>query len=534
MRLKVSGLRLKLDQPLAVLQSRAAEVLRVPPVQVKDLKITRESVDARRREIFLVYTVEVTVADHLLEKKRLIPGSQVQLATHTGKRVVKRGTEKMPYPPVVVGAGPAGLFAALTLAVWGYIPLLLERGRDVERRTEDVKRFWEQGIPDHRSNVQFGEGGAGTFSDGKLTTRIKDARVAVVLKQLIAAGAPPEIAYRHKPHLGTDKLKDIVKALREKIISLGGRVYFESQVTDIVTRHNRVEAVTVNGEQEVKTSAVVLAIGHSARDTYAMLCEKVDMEQKPFALGVRIEHPQQLIDRGQYGDYAGHPRLGPADYYLTYRDRESGRSAYTFCMCPGGYVVAGASEPDTVVTNGMSESRRDSGIANSAVVVTVDEKDFSGDHVLAGVELQQQLERSAFILGGGNYFAPTQRVEDFFADRTGDLAITVRPTYKPGVTPANFNECLPKELTETLARALKAFDKKIPGFAGDDIPLTGVETRTSAPVRILRDRDTQAVNVMGLYPAGEGAGYAGGIVSAAVDGVRVAENIIQRFAPPGD
>lgn len=290
--------------------------------------------------------------------------------------------------------------------------------------------------------------------------------------------------------------------------------------------------MVINEKQEIKTEAAVLAIGHSARDTYAMLCEKVDMEQKPFAVGLRIEHPQQLIDKVQYGEFAGHSRLGPAGYHLTYRDKLTGRSVYTFCMCPGGYVVAGASEPDTVVTNGMSESGRDSGIANSAVVVTVDGKDFPSNHILAGVELQRQLEGKAFQLGGNNYHAPTQRVEDFLANRIGEVAASVSTSYRPGVKPANFHECLPEEIAETLARAIQDFNRKIPGFAGGDIPLTGVETRTSAPVRILRNADTQSVSLEGLYPAGEGAGYAGGIISAAVDGVRVAENIIQKYAPP--
>jgi len=530
MKIKISDLRLKIDEPKEKLQELAAKKLGIAPERILQLIIKKESVDARRREITFVYTVEIEIAEGTLD--HLPQDAKLSLVQDNKPKNIQHGNETLNYPPVVVGAGPAGLFAALLLAQEGYKPLLLERGNNVDKRTEDVKKFWQEGIIDTQSNVQFGEGGAGTFSDGKLTTRIKDPRVEVVLRELISAGAPEEIAYQQKPHVGTDHLKDIVKEIRSKIISLGGQVRFLSQVTDLTLQQDQVVGIVVNDEVEIPADTVVLAIGHSARDTYSMLSEKISMEHKPFAIGVRIEHPQQLIDKVQYGAYAHHPRLGPADYHLTYRDKETGRSAYTFCMCPGGYVVAGASEPNTVVTNGMSEAARDSGIANSALVVTVDTRDFSSDHILAGLEFQRYWEQQAFQLGGANYHAPCQSVEDFLTGRVGHLSQTVKSTYNPGVTSADLNKCLPGEIAAVIKRALLDFDRKIPGFAAKEAPLTGVETRTSSPVRLLRDKETQAVNITGLYPAGEGAGYAGGIMSAAVDGVRVAENIINKYSLP--
>ena len=379
----------------------------------------------------------------------------------------------------------------------------------------------------------FGEGGAGTFSDGKLTTRIKDPRVRYVLEEMVDAGAPQEIMYLNKPHVGTDILRTMVKKLREKIIKQGGDIYFDAQLTDLTVFQGRVGEIKVEGHINLPVQALVLAIGHSARDTYRMLEGKdVAMEAKAFAIGVRVEHPQDFIDRAQYGSLAGHPKLGAADYSLAYQDKERGRGAYSFCMCPGGYVVGAASEPGGVVTNGMSENARDSKHANSALVVSVNADDF-GEGPLKGIDFQRKWEKAAYETGGGDFHAPVQRITDFLADREStDLDGIVVPTYRPGVKPANLRECLPKEVGEVLGDAIKHWDKKIKGFAHAQAVMTGVETRTSAPLRILRNNDMESVNTEGLYPVGEGAGYAGGIVSAAVDGLKAADNIIKKYREP--
>lgn len=431
--------------------------------------------------------------------------------------------------PVVVGFGPAGMFAGLVLARHGYCPLILERGFDVERRKAEIEAFWRTGRLNPESNVQFGEGGAGTFSDGKLTTRINDSKMADVLKAFVEAGAPPEILYLQKPHIGTDILCRVVQNIRKKIISLGGEVRFGALVTEVEHRDGKIAAVVVNGEERIKTSVVMFGIGHSARDTYRMLCEKnFAMQAKPFAIGVRIEHPQELIDKAQYGEFAGDKRLPVADYALTYQDRETGRGVYSFCMCPGGAVVGAASAEGMTVTNGMSNYARNSGIANSALLVTVGPEDF-GREVLSGMAFQEKYERLAFRAGGADYFAPVQSVGDFLADRRGSADFLVKPTYRPGVRSAELADCLPDFVTAALKRALPHFDAKIKGFAAADVPMTGVETRSSAPCRILRDKDFAAVGIEGFYPIGEGAGYAGGIMSAAVDGMNAAVAIMKKY-----
>ncbi|MGF7184332.1 hypothetical protein GGQ84_000415 [Desulfitispora alkaliphila] len=404
----------------------------------------------------------------------------------------------------------------------------------MEARTKDVHQFWKQRELNTDSNVQFGEGGAGTFSDGKLTTRTKDVRIRRVLEELVSAGAPVEILFEQKPHLGTDKLSHIVKEIREKIINLGGTVRFNSKVTDMGIEKGVLNSLTINQGEHILTENAVLAIGHSARDTFELLEKKgLAIEQKPLAMGVRIEHPQELVDKSQYGHMAGHPKLGAADYQLVYKNRDLERSAFTFCMCPGGQVVAAASEHNTVVTNGMSHFNRDTGIANSGLVVSVSTEDFGNKGPLAGVSMQRQWERAAFKAGGANYAAPAQTVGDFLDDNTsGEINGTVTPTYMPQVEPYNLNELLPKWTCEMLRGAIEAFDKKLNGFAARDAVMTGVETRTSSPVRITRGKDLHSVNIKGIYPTGEGAGYAGGIVSAAVDGIRVAEAIISQYNRP--
>ncbi|WP_295165378.1 NAD(P)/FAD-dependent oxidoreductase, partial [Selenomonas sp. F0473] len=419
--------------------------------------------------------------------------------------------------------GPAGIFAAWVLARAGAAPLVLERGRDVDRRTRDAAHFWQTGRLDPASNVQFGEGGAGTFSDGKLTARSGDPRMRTVVEALIAAGAPEEIRYLQKPHIGTDILRTVVKNLRAEIIRRGGTVRFEAQATGIERRDGRIAALVVNGEERIPVDAVFMGIGHSARDTYAMLHGAgVAMAPKAFAVGVRIEHPQDFIDRMQYGAAAGSGRLPTADYALTYRDEAGGRGVYSFCMCPGGTVVAAASEEGGLATNGMSNYRRDSGTANSALLVQVSPADWGGD-TLGGIRFQRALEARAFRAGGGDYCAPVQAVGDFLARRTGTRDFAVRPTYAPGVRCAGLHEILPSYASASLARALRHWGERMKGFGADDVPLTGVEPRSSAPCRIVRDALTmEAEGTAGLYPVGEGAGYAGGIMSAALDGMKAA------------
>ncbi|WP_337611107.1 NAD(P)/FAD-dependent oxidoreductase [Mitsuokella jalaludinii] len=511
----------------ASLEDLAAKRLMLPPQQIAGVVIVRKAVDARRYHgapIQFVYILDVKL-EGKVEKKVL---QKLRRDRNVEEAPVPQAPAPIPAPhlerrPVIVGFGPAGMFAALTLARHGCEPLVLERGNDVDTRHEDIERFWQGGALNPQSNVQFGEGGAGTFSDGKLTTRINDAHMKDVIEAFVAAGAPEEIRYLHKPHIGTDILREVVRNIRKEIIRLGGTVRFGAQVTDIELGEEGVEAVIVNDEERIEADVVFFGIGHSARDTYRMLLSRgVAMEAKPFAMGVRIEHPQEFIDRAQYGEDAGNPRLPVADYALTYKDPATGRGAYSFCMCPGGFVVAAASEKERVVTNGMSNYRRDSGIANSALLVQVAPADF-GQEVLAGMALQQELEGLAFALGGRDYFAPVQTVGDFLKGRSGSTDFLTKPTYAPGVRAADLHRCLPDFITKTLTGALPYFDRKIPGFADAGAIMTGVETRSSAPCRIRRDRETFVAEATpGLYPMGEGAGYAGGIMSAAVDGMKAA------------
>ena len=520
--LRIQNISLPLDGSQGQLKKKAARILGVKPEVITGLSLARQSIDARKKnDVHYVCTVDVTVADEgkVMARCRDRNVSLHQRAPYVFPTV--RRTSSL--PPVVVGMGPAGLFAALFLARNGLAPIVLERGRPVEERTADVERFWTTGVLDPSSNVQFGEGGAGTFSDGKLTTGTHDPRISTVFCTLVGAGAPEDILYQHKPHIGTDVLRDVVKNIRQELIRLGCDVRFGHQLTGLILRDGAVVGLTVEGPQgsyDLPCDALVLSPGHSARDTFQMLLEAgVPMEQKPFAIGVRIEHPQSAVSLAQFGP--AWEKLPAADYKLACH-LPNGRSAFTFCVCPGGQVVAAASEEGRLVTNGMSHRARDGKNINGGFLVGVGPADFGSDHPLAGVAFQRHWEEAAFTLGGGNYHAPAQTVKDFLARQDSKTLGTVEPTYRPGVTPTDLDRCLPDYVTDTLRGALPVFDRKLHGFAAPNSLLTGVETRSSSPVRILRGEDCQSA-VRGLYPCGEGAGYAGGITSAAVDGIRVAE-----------
>ena len=528
MRYVLSNLRQSISDDPDSLKMQLGNKIGISLEEIHSFRVLKEAIDARRKNnIEFVYTVEFKIDRRIskdISELREVEELIIPKITH--------GQIKLNSRPLIVGTGPAGLFAGLILARYGYRPILLERGSSVDERTEKLSWFWEKGELDPETNIQFGEGGAGTFSDGKLTTRINDQRVSSVLDEFVKAGAPQEIGYKAKPHIGTDILREVIKNIRREIIELGGEVRFKSKAEGIIIDSGSfVKGITVNGNI-IDTQLVVIATGHSARDVYEFLLKNnVKLASKPFAIGLRIEHPQEFIDRVQYGSFAGHPRLGPAEYQLAFKKDE--RAAYTFCMCPGGLVVAAASGEGEVVTNGMSYHSRDGINANSALVVSVGPNDFGSLHPLAGIKFQKVWERAAFQAGGGKYFAPVQTLGDFIDKRVSPDASKVIPTYKPGVTPSDLSKCLPEFVVGMIIKAIGEFDKQIKGFAMKDAVLTGVETRTSAPVRILRSNNFEAEGITGLYPAGEGAGYAGGIISAAVDGMRIAEAIISRYNIPG-
>ena len=524
MTIRISPIPLLLNEEEASLPQKAAAALRVSSEEIKEFRILRKSLDARQKSrIHFVCTVELSLSRQ--DEKRLLqqppPDLKVEEAPPKAIQPLFIPKRKSPLRPVVVGTGPAGLFAAWKLTQNGLPPLILERGREVPSRVKDVNRFWEDGILEEESNVQFGEGGAGTFSDGKLYTRVNDPRIAEILETLVRFGAPPEILYLQRPHIGTDRLRRVVPAMRQYLQEQGAEFRFQSKVTGLKIIKGRLEGLVVNEREEAEGLILFLAPGHSARDTYRMLQHAgVAMEPKPLAIGLRIEHPQKLLDRSQYGPSAGHPRLPPAEYQLTYRSSE-GRAVYSFCMCPGGSVIGTSSEKGTIATNGMSFLRRNSPWANSALVVNIAVEDFGKEDTLAGMEFQRQWEEKAFHLGGGNFRAPAQSVLGFLKRKDPDSPR--KTSFKPGVTPARLEECLPGFVVESLREAIPYFDRKIHGFSSAEAMLIGVETRTSAPIRILRGDDSQSLNVQGLFPIGEGSGYSGGIVSSALDGMKAAE-----------
>jgi uncharacterized FAD-dependent dehydrogenase len=532
--LRIQELKLPLDHPERALRQAVLKRLGVSEQNLISFTLFKRAYDARKTSaIQLIYTIDAEVKDEASVLKRLSKDKQIIRTPDLNYRPPVQASGGMKRP-VVVGMGPCGLFAGLLLAEMGFNPIILERGKIVRERTVDTFKFWRKGILNPGSNAQFGEGGAGTFSDGKLYSQIKDPRHLgrKVLTEFVEAGAPDEILYVSKPHIGTFRLVSMIEHMRGKIERLGGEIRFEHQVSDILLHERQGEkqvagVVLANGEA-IETNHLVMALGHSARDTFEMLHRRgVFFEAKPFSIGVRIEHPQSIIDCARFGPGAGHPILGAADYKLAHH-ASNGRSVYSFCMCPGGTVVAAASEDGRLVTNGMSQYSRRERNANAGIVVGVTPEDFPADaraNPLAGIAFQRHWEEKAFLAGGASWFAPCQLVGDFLKDQPSTVLGSVIPSYKPGVTPTDLNLCLPEYATIAMREALQAFGRQIPGFSMEEAVMTGVETRTSSPVRMTRGADFQSLNVKGLYPSGEGAGYAGGILSAAVDGIKVAESL---------
>ncbi|KPF88898.1 NAD(P)/FAD-dependent oxidoreductase [Novosphingobium sp. AAP93] len=530
--LRLTELKLPLDHTTAELEAAIAERLEIEPAELLHYSVAKRGNDARRKSaIKLVYAIDASVTDEAAVLARHAGDAHVRPSPDTSYRFPVMAPEGWQGPrPVVIGAGPCGLLAALILAQMGLKPIIIERGKAVRARTKDTWGLWRRSELTPESNVQFGEGGAGTFSDGKLYSRIKDPRHLgrKVLTEFVKAGAPPEILTEAHPHVGTFRLVTMVMSIRETIEALGGEYRFETRVEDFVIGKDergerQLEGLVLSTGEVLPAKRVIMAVGHSARDTFAVLhAAGVHIEAKPFAVGVRIEHPQRLVDVARYGPGAGHPILGPAAYSLAHQTSH-GRSVYSFCMCPGGRVVAAASERGRVVTNGMSQYSRAEFNANSGLVVDISpERDYPGGP-LAGVAFQRKWEELAYVAGGSNYRAPGQRLEDFLAGRPSTRFGSIAPSYQPGVTPTDLAQCLPDFAVAAMREALPVFGRQMPGYDHPDVVLTGVETRTSSPVRINRGSDFQSLNTHGLYPAGEGAGYAGGILSAAVDGIRVAE-----------
>ncbi|MGN8250215.1 NAD(P)/FAD-dependent oxidoreductase [Pseudomonas sp. SMV7] len=527
--LRITELKLPLDHPDEALREAIVQRLGIRDEQLLSFNLFKRSYDARKKnsELLFIYTIDLEASNEAELLRKFADDRNIGPAPDVTYKFVGQAPANLQERPIVVGFGPCGIFAGLLLAQMGFRPIILERGKEVRQRTKDTWGLWRKSVLNPESNVQFGEGGAGTFSDGKLYSQIKDPQHhgRKVLEEFVKAGAPDEILYINKPHIGTFRLTGMVEQMRQDMIALGAEVRFQQKVTDLLIDDGQLTGVVLESGEQLHSRHVVLALGHSARDTFRMLHAKgVYMEAKPFSVGFRIEHPQTLIDKARLGKYAGHPKLGAADYKLVYH-ASNGRSVYSFCMCPGGTVVAATSEPGRVVTNGMSQYSRNERNANSGIVVGIDpERDYPGGP-LAGIELQERLEAHAYVMGGSNYQAPAQLVGDFVAGRPSTALGSVEPSYKPGVTLGDLAPSLPDFAIEAIREALPAFDRQIKGYNLHDAVLTGIETRTSSPLRITRGDDFQSLNLKGLFPAGEGAGYAGGILSAGVDGIRIAEAV---------
>ncbi len=527
--LRITELKLPLDHPDEALREAIVQRLGIRDEQLLSFNLFKRSYDARKKnsELLFIYTIDLEASNEAELLSKFADDRNIGPAPDVTYKFVGQAPADLQERPIVVGFGPCGIFAGLLLAQMGFKPIILERGKEVRQRTKDTWALWRKSVLNPESNVQFGEGGAGTFSDGKLYSQIKDPQHhgRKVLEEFVKAGAPDEILYINKPHIGTFRLTGMVEQMRQDMIALGAEVRFQQKVTDLLIEDGQLTGVVLESGEQLHSRHVVLALGHSARDTFRMLHAKgVYMEAKPFSVGFRIEHPQTLIDKARLGKYAGHPKLGAADYKLVYHAK-NGRSVYSFCMCPGGTVVAATSEPGRVVTNGMSQYSRNERNANSGIVVGIDpERDYPGGP-LAGIELQERLEAHAYVMGGSNYQAPAQLVGDFVAGRPSTALGSVEPSYKPGVTLGDLAPSLPDFAIEAIREALPAFDRQIKGYNLHDAVLTGIETRTSSPLRITRGEDFQSLNLKGLFPAGEGAGYAGGILSAGVDGIRIAEAV---------
>ncbi|MFA4941953.1 MAG: FAD-dependent oxidoreductase [Patescibacteria group bacterium] len=524
--IRIEEITLELNDREKILKPIISEILGLPEKEIINYKIVKKNIDSRHKNILFVYSLDVEVKDiKKIKKWDLRYRARIhEPFVYQEKKITKKISKNI----VIVGSGPCGLFAGFLLAKAGLKPLIIERGKSIDSRVKDVNKFLQKGNFNPKSNIQFGEGGAGTFSDGKLYTLINDPRSKYIFTELIKAGAPKEIAWSGTPHIGTDKLREVIKNIRQEIIKLGGKIKFETCLTDLEIKNEKLETIILDNKEKILVDDLILATGHSARDTYKMLHDcKLKMSAKAFSIGLRIEHQAEMINKSQYGAFYNNPKLGAAKYKLV-QHLKNKRTVYTFCMCPGGYVVAAASEEGGVVTNGMSECAQDGKNSNSALLVPVTPADFNSNHPLAGVEFQRQWEKKAYLSGGSNYFAPIQLVGDFLKNKISKEIKSVKPTYRPGVNFASLDSCLPDYVIESLREAIPLLDKKIKGFAHPNAILTGVETRSSSPVRLERNEKYEA-NIAGIYPAGEGAGHAGGIVSSAIDGLRVAEAIIEKY-----